>query len=135
MASVHIGPVTFPYPLMWANKNDPVVIGSSRRTRGGNVVTLTGENPSQSHRRAKLYFAWLPWSSLETLKSMWRLGGTYSADFEGEGDTYTVRFDPDKGVVDWKHEVRGDRAVHARYAGAAHNDIYGGELNLIIETS
>lgn len=132
--SIFIGSVTFERALMWTDKNDPVVIGSSRRTRNANLVTVTGENPSQNYRRARIIFEALPFGDLETLRGYWRAGGTHTANFEGQtGDTHTVRFDPKKGVVGWKHEEFGEETVHA-YVEGKDTDIYRGELNLIIES-
>lgn len=131
MANVTIGSVTFTYALFWTNKGEQVVIGSKRRTRSGNLVTLTVENPSQGYKEAKLIFDWLPKEDIDTLIGYWRAGGTYTANFEG-GSSCTVRFDPQNGVKEWKHEVWGERTVHA-YVEGEETDIYYGELNLIIE--
>lgn len=127
-----IGSVQFPYPLKWTNKASRVVVGSKRRTRSGNLVVLTVENPSQEYVEAHLIFEWTPLSSVQVLINCWRNGGSYVADLEGTGETRTVWFDPEKGVANWKHQSGLD-VVHAHFQGS-ENDLYTGELNLIIES-
>jgi hypothetical protein len=128
----YIGSVQFPYPLKWTSKASRVVVGSKRRTRSGNLVVLTVESPSQKYVEARLIFEWTPLSSVQELIDYWRDGGTYSADLEGTGETRMVRFDPEKGVANWKHQSGAD-VVHAHFQGS-ENDLYTGELNLIIES-
>ena len=130
--SAHIGSVQFPYPLKWTNKASRVVVGSKRRTRSGNLVLLTVENSSQTYVEAHLIFEWTPLASVQTLIEYWRAGDSYSADLEGTGETRTVWFDPEKGVANWKHQSGLD-VVHAHFQGS-ENDLYTGELNLIIES-
>ena len=130
--STYIGSVHFPYPLKWTDKTSRVVIGAKRRTRSGNLVVLTLENPSQKFVEARLLFEWTPLASVQTLMDYWRTGGTYPADLEGTGNTCMVRFDPEKGVANWKHQSGRD-VVHAHFEGSP-NDLYYGELNLIIES-
>ncbi len=128
----YIGSVQFPYPLKWTNKASRVVIGSKRRTRSGNLVLLTVENPSQKYVEAHLVFEWTPLASVQNLIEYWRAGESHSADLEGTGEIRTVRFDPEKGVANWKHQSGVD-VVHAHFQGS-ENDLYTGELNLIIES-
>lgn len=130
--SAHIGSVVFPYPLKWADKAGRVVVGSKTRTRSGNLVILTVENARQTHREARLVFEWTPFASVQTLIEYWRAGASYSADLEGTGEILTVRFDPEKGVTNLKHQSGRD-VVHAHFQGT-ENDLYTGEVNLIIES-
>lgn len=130
--AAYIGSVEFLYPLKWTNKNEKVVLGSSRRTRSGNLVTLTVENPTQEYVHAHVIFEMTPLSSVQTLVDYWRTGNTYDADLEGTGEVRTVRFSPESGVANWKHQSRED-VVHADFEGT-DTDLYTGEMNLIIET-
>jgi hypothetical protein len=130
--AAYLGSVEFPYPLKWTNKSQEVVIGNKRRTRSGNLVTVTKENPSQKFVEAHFIFEWTPFAAVETLIGYWRAGGTYDADLEDTGEVRTVRFDPTKGVANWKHQT-GAHVVHAHFLGSGA-DLYTGELNLIIET-
>lgn len=130
--SAYIGGVTFTYPLQWVNKNECVTVGSKARTRSGDLVVVSVENPNQKNILAKCKFEWTPKASVDTLRTYWRAGTTYSADIEGTGTVRTVRFDPDNGVVNVEHES-GRSVVHAHFEGQP-TDLYRGELNLIIET-
>lgn len=130
--SASIGSVTFAHPLKWINKPDQVVVGSTKRTRSGNLVTITGESPSQSYVEAKLLFEWESYANVSTLIGYWRAGGTYSADIENTGSTVTIRFSPENGVQNVGHEL-GRPVVHVHFAGE-ETDLYRGELNVIIET-
>ena len=129
--SAYIGGVTFTYPLWWVDKDLPVVVGSDTRTRSGNLVSLRGENTSQDFRIAVVRFEWTPRASVDTLQAYWQGGGQYSADFDGLGETHTVRFLAKNGVENVTHEVWGDQTVHAYVAGHP-TDLYRGTLNLII---
>jgi hypothetical protein len=130
--AAYIGSVQFAYPLKWTDKSQEVVIGNKRRTRSGNLVTVTKENASQKFVEARLLFEWIPFSSVQALIGYWRAGGAYQADLEDTGEVRTVRFDPTKGVVNWKHQI-GTNVVHAHFQGS-NTDLYTGELNLVIET-
>jgi hypothetical protein len=136
MSNVYIGSVIFRDPLMWLNKNDPVIMGVDIRARDGSLIKIRTD-ASQADQPAKLKYDRVTFAQLETLKYYWRMGGTYSADFEGEGEVYTIRFAAKDGVT-WKNMPFGDNAVHSRLQDSQGNsyrtDRYTGELNVIIET-
>jgi hypothetical protein len=134
IANAYIQDVEFLVPLAWANKVDKVTIGSVSRSLSGNTVVVTGETQSQEDLHARCLFTAVPLGDVQTLIGYWLAGGTYSADLEGDGTVRTVRFDPDRGVIKWKHMAHGERVVHPTIGGGYPMDIYDGEINLIIES-
>lgn len=127
-----VGSVTFTYALKWTNKNEPTVVGSETRTRSGDMVLIRTQSPSQKFREAHLIFEWATRAQVTALMKMWKAGGSYSANFEGN-HSYTVRFAAQNGVANVKHQAWGDDVVHAAVEGY-ETDLYTGELNLIICT-
>lgn len=130
MMTAYISSVEFPYPLKWIDKNTPRTLGSDTVTRSGNLVMLRGEAVTQKYLQAKLFFEWTPFSSVKTLYSYWRGGGEYTADLEGTGESVRIRFSAKNGVTNVKHQI-GIDVVHAHWEGSI-NDLYSGELNVII---
>ena len=128
--SAYIGNVVFPYPLKWIDKSKPRVTGSDTVARSGNLVMLRGEGTSQAYLPARVLFEWTPFSSVQTLYAYWKSGGEWTADFEDTGETCTVRFAASNGVANVKHQV-GKDVVNAHWEGS-ENDVYSGEMNLII---
>lgn len=124
--------IVFPYPLKWVDKGAPRVLGSDTVTRSGNVVMLRGENTSQAYLPAKLLFEWTSFSAVQTLYSYWQAGGEYIADLEDTGEIVSIRFAAKDGIVNVKHQI-GKDVVHAYWQGTP-NDLYSGELNVIIVT-
>jgi hypothetical protein len=126
----HIGNVVFPYPLKWLDKNKPRVMGSDTVTRSGNLVMLRGEGTGQEYLPGHVLFEWTPFSSVQTLYAYWKSGGEWTADLEDTGETCRVRFAAKNGVTNVKHQI-GKDVVHAHWEGS-ENDLYSGEMNLII---
>jgi hypothetical protein len=126
-----IGSVTFTYPLIRVNPDDPVILGSDVRTKDGNMVSLEYESPVQDMVE-KLIFDWEPWSNVASLKAMCKSGGSYSANL-GDGSV-TVRFARANGVTNVKHSYLNNdkRALHPQ-VHSKRQDRWTGELNLIIE--
>ncbi len=125
-----IGNVVFPYPLKWLDKNRPRVMGSDTVTRSGNLVMLRSEGTGQGYLPARLLFDWTPFSSVQTLYTYWKSGGEFTADLENTGVICTVRFAAKDGVAEVRHQTGRD-VVHAHWEGS-ENDVYSGEMNLII---
>ncbi|MDQ7785737.1 MAG: hypothetical protein RDU20_22845 [Desulfomonilaceae bacterium] len=130
MMPAYIGNVVFPYPLKWLDKNRPRVLGSDTVTRSGNLVMLRAEGNGPTYLPARVLFEWTPFSAVTTLYAYWKSGGEWTADLEGTGDTCTVRFAAKNGVAKVKHQT-GKDVVHAHWDGS-ENDVYSGEMNLII---
>lgn len=126
----YVGNVVFPYPLRWLDKNRPRVMGSDAITRSGNLVMLRGEETCQGYLPARVLFDWIPLASVQTLYAYWKSGAEFTADLEDSGVIRTVRFAAKDGVAQVRHQT-GKDVVHAHWEGS-ENDVYSGEMNLII---
>ncbi|MFH1114802.1 MAG: hypothetical protein V1792_12880 [Pseudomonadota bacterium] len=126
----YVGNVVFPQPLRWLDKNRPRVMGSDTVTRSGNLVMLRSEDICQGYLPARVLFDWIPLASVQTLYAYWKSGGEFTADLEDTGVIRTVRFAAKDGVARVIHQT-GKDVVHAHWEGS-ENDVYSGEMNLII---
>jgi len=133
MATIKIGSVTFQDPLHWLTKDDPVVVASRTRTLTGAEVTSSLESPSQTAIHVRCTFRWTSLANVAILKGYWRSQQLYSANLEGSGSDYYVRFNPENGVTNVVHEGWGDDVPRTALSGKP-TDKWKGELNLIIET-
>jgi hypothetical protein len=129
-ANAYIGPVNFTYPLFWLNKGSVVSIGSDTECRDGNIVMLRGTPIATAPVKAILKYTWATLAQVNQLRTMAQLGGTYSADFEASGETYSVII-AKGGVADPENDAYEKETVHDHVEGT-RQDIYNGEITVYI---
>jgi len=133
--TVHIGNVTFTYPLFWTNKGTVVTAGSRTRTRDGGMVIVWGVSTSQAYKETTLLCRWEAKAQIDAIRAMAGTGALYEADFEGTGALCYVRI-PHDAIKDddVKHFEWGDETVHAHVTGH-DTDKYNGKITVIIEAA